>query len=74
MSTKHIRTVSDLVRFGAGLKIECGDCGASRTLGGYDVAKVGGCGRLDDFERRCKCSRCGRKNAKLMILPPLPPR
>jgi len=25
MSTKHIRTIADLVRFGAGLRIECGD-------------------------------------------------
>ena len=31
MSTKHIRTIADLVRFGAGLKIECGSCGSART-------------------------------------------
>jgi hypothetical protein len=74
MSTKHIRTVADLVRFGAGLKIDCGDCFASRTFGGYEIAKLGGVGTLGDLQRRFKCSRCGRKNARVMILPPLPPR
>lgn len=32
MSTKHIRTAADLVRFGASLKIDCVNCGASRTM------------------------------------------
>lgn len=39
MSTKHVRTAADLVRFDAGLWIECGDCGSARTLDGYEVAK-----------------------------------
>jgi len=25
MSTKHIRSTADLIRFGAGIKIECGN-------------------------------------------------
>ena len=41
MSIKHIHTIADLVWFRAGLKIECGDCGADRTLDGYQPARLG---------------------------------
>lgn len=71
MSTKHIRTTADLVRFGAGLKIECGACGAARTVGGYGAAKLGGVQSLGAFARRLKCARCGAKEARLAILPPV---
>jgi hypothetical protein len=40
MSTKHIDTAADLVRFGASVKIDCGSCGASRTLDGPAMAKT----------------------------------
>jgi hypothetical protein len=36
MSTKHIETAADLVRFGASTKV---DCGAARTLSGTEVVK-----------------------------------
>lgn len=71
MSTKHIRTVADLVRFGAGLKIECGDCGASKTVDGFEAAKLGGAGSLASLRTRLKCGRCGVKAARLAILPPV---
>ena len=72
MSTKHIRTVGDLVRFGAGLRVECGSCGASRTLDGYEAAKAGGgASRLVALAGRLKCARCGAKDARLAILPPV---
>ena len=72
MSTKHIRTVADLMRFGAGLRVECGGCGASRTLDGYQAAKIGGgAGPLSALAMRLKCARCGAKEARLMILPPV---
>ena len=71
MSTKHIRTIGDLVRFGAGLRIECSGCGAARTLDGYEAAKIGGGGsRLSVLAGRLECLRCGAKQARLMILPP----
>jgi hypothetical protein len=38
MSTKHVRTAADLVRFKCGLKIECGSCGYARTMNGFDIA------------------------------------
>ena len=71
MSTKHIRTVADLVRFGAGLRIECGACGAARTVDGYGAAKLGGAQPLSGLARRLKCGRCGMKQARLAILPPV---
>lgn len=71
MSTKHIRTTADLVRFGAGLRIECASCGASRTLDGYEAAKIGGSSLLSTFAGRLKCVRCGVKDARLAILPPI---
>jgi ribosomal protein S27AE len=71
MSTKHIRTIADLVRFGAGLKIECANCGAARTVDGYEAAKMAGPQSLMDLGRRLKCGRCGKKEALLSILPPV---
>lgn len=71
MSTKHIRTVADLVRFGAGLRIDCVECGASRTLDGLEAAKLGGAGTLAALCSRLKCGRCGVKAAKMAILPPV---
>ena len=72
MSTKHIRTVADLVRFGAGLRIDCVECGASKTLDGFEAAKVGGgAGTLAALRSRLKCSRCGEKAARMAILPPV---
>lgn len=72
MSTKHIRTIGDLVRFGAGLRVECGGCGAARTLDGFEAAKIGGgASRLSVLAERLKCARCGTKDARLMILPPV---
>ena len=71
MSTKHVRTVSDLVRFRCSLRIDCGDCGATRTVTGYEAAKIGGVGSLDGLSRRLKCVRCGQKAARLIVLQPL---
>lgn len=71
MSTKHIRTIADLVRFGAGLRVECTSCGAARTLDGYQAAKLGGARSLETLARRLKCSRSGEKDARLAILPPV---
>ncbi len=71
MSTKHIDTAGDLVRFGASVKIDCGSCAASRTLTGAEMVTACGAGRLADCERRLKCSRCGAKEAWLTVLPPV---
>jgi hypothetical protein len=71
MSTKHVRTVADLVRFGCGLKIECGDCGAAKSLDGYQVGGLVGAGTLSAVSKRFKCARCGAKAARLTILPPI---
>ncbi|MEQ7874731.1 hypothetical protein ABDK56_12085 [Sphingomonas sp. ASV193] len=72
MSTKHIRTTADLLRFGAGLTVQCKCCGAARTLDGYEAAKLtGGVAAIADLSRRLKCARCGVKAAKLTISPPV---
>ena len=71
MSTKHIHTGADLVRFGASVRIECGDCGSARTLSGVELVQACGAGRLDAARARLKCGRCGTKHASLFILPPL---
>lgn len=42
MSTKHVRSAADLARFKCGLKVECGNCGNSRTMDGIEVAKAYG--------------------------------
>ena len=71
MSTKHVRTVSDLVRFRCSLRIECGDCGSAKTLDGPGAARIGGAGSLDNLAKRLRCARCGQKAAKLIILQPV---
>ncbi len=71
MSTKHVRCAADLARFRCALKIECGGCGNSRTLDGFDVAKAYGTGSFARIRQRMKCSRCGVKEARLVILPPV---
>lgn len=74
MSTKHVRTAADVVRFGAGLRIECGSCGNSRTLDGFEVAKTCGTAEFRKFIPRLKCTRCGEKEARLTVLSPSPGR
>lgn len=73
MSTKHIRTAADLVRFGAGLRIECGSCGNARTVDGFELAKSLGTGDLKLMIGRLKCARCGVKEARLTLLSPPSP-
>lgn len=74
MSTKHVRNAADLVRFGAGLKIDCGSCGAARTLDGMEAFKIGGRRPLSALAARLKCNRCGLKQARLTVLSPPPQR
>ncbi len=74
MSTKHIRTAADLVRFKASLKVECGRCGNSLTLSGFEVATVSAMGELTALRSRMKCSLCSAREAKLSIITPPPPR
>lgn len=74
MSTKHVRSAADLVRFNCGLKIECGGCGNARTLGGFEVAKTYGTKTFPQIRARMKCSRCEAKDARLTVLSPPAPR
>jgi hypothetical protein len=71
MSTKHVRTAADVVRFGCSVKIECGDCGAARTLSGVELVRACGAGSLEAARRRLKCGRCGRKAARVVVLGPV---
>jgi len=73
MSTKHVRTAADLIRFGAGLRIECRGCGNARTVDGFELAKTLGTGELRQMTKRLKCSRCGVKEAKMTLLSPAAP-
>jgi hypothetical protein len=52
MSTKHIRSAADLVRFKSALKVECGRCGNSRTMTGLDVVKQFGTAERSTILRR----------------------
>ena len=74
MSTKHIRTAADLVRFKTALRIECGACSNCQTMDGFEVAKAFGPKSLAGIEARLKCSRCGAREAGVAILSPPPPR
>jgi len=71
MSFKRVATVADLVRFRASLRIECGDCAAAHTLSAVEVVRRCGTGSLDRIRKRLICARCGRKAARLVVLPPV---
>ena len=74
MSTKHIRTAADLVRFKTALKVECGRCGNSRTMSGFDVVRQFGTADLSTLPKRLKCALCGAREATLATLSPPAPR
>ena len=74
MSTKHVRTAADLVRFKTALKVACGRCGYARTLDGFEVVKLCGTQELRRLKDRFVCSRCGAREADLTALSPPPPR
>jgi hypothetical protein len=71
MSTKHVRTTGDLVRFGCGLKVDCCHCGSSRTFDAAEAITDAGFVGLRALARRFRCMRCGLKQAKLTVLPPV---
>ena len=71
---KIVRTAADLVRFKTALRIECTSCGNSRTMNGFDVAKLCGTQDLRRLRHRFKCSRCGAREASLTVLSPPPSR
>jgi len=59
MSTKHVRTTADLVRFGAAVRVDCCNCGASRTLDGLELGRIVGAVPIKGLAKRLRCSRCG---------------
>jgi rubredoxin len=59
------------MRFGCSLKVECDYCFAARTLNGTEVCMINGNCQFAQLERRLKCKRCGRKEAKLTVLDPV---
>ena len=69
MSTKHVRTTGDLVRFGLKLTIECGACGSTNIVTGVELARLGSRTSLAGLQRRLKCSQCDAHAAKLRYLP-----
>jgi hypothetical protein len=71
MSTKHVRTTGDLIRFGCALKVECCHCGSSRTFSASAAVKGLGSRELRGSARRFRCLRCGFKQARLTVLPPV---
>ena len=71
MSTKHVRTGGDLLRFGCVVKVDCGHCGSSRTFAARDWVMVAGGKSLEAARRQLKCGRCGKKAARLVVLGPV---
>jgi hypothetical protein len=71
MSTKHVRTTADLIRFGCALKVECTHCQSTRTLSANAAAKGLGLVDLKGVSRRFRCLRCGMKAARIVVLPPV---
>ena len=64
MSTKHIRTTADLVRFRASVTITCASCGAARTMSGPKLVKACGTEPLPALPARL---RCGGRDARVAV-------
>jgi hypothetical protein len=71
MSTKHVRTTGDLVRFGCALRVECTHCHSARTFSGAAAVASLRLVELRNVAKRFRCVRCGMKAAKVMVLPPV---
>ena len=69
MSTKHVRTGGDVLRFGCTVRVECGYCRSVREFKAFDWVMVAGGGSLDAARRRLKCGKCGRKAARVAAMP-----
>jgi hypothetical protein len=74
MSTKHVRTAFDLVRFKLGLSVKCRSCGHLLTLAGHEVAREVGQMSLRELQPRLKCSVCSAKDVEMKLLHPTAPR
>ncbi len=70
MSTKHINTAADLVRFGASARIECSSCGSFKTVDGVSMVALCGAGSLTATVSRLSATSAG-EGARLIILPPI---
>jgi hypothetical protein len=71
MSTKHVRTTGDLIRFGCALRVDCTHCYSTRTLSSNAAVKGLGLVDLRGLSRRFRCIRCGMKAARVAVLPPV---
>ena len=71
MSTKHVRTTGDLVRFNCALKVECTFCHSAHTLTALAAVDRLGVVNMRGLSARFRCSRCGMKQAKVSVLPPV---
>ena len=68
MSTKHVHTTSELLRFGLKLTIECGHCGSTNILAGTELAKFPARTGLKSLQSRLRCNQCEQKAAILRWL------
>ena len=69
MSTKHVRTSGDVLRFGCTVTVACGWCRSAREFAPFDWVMVAGGGNLEAARRRLKCSHCGAKAARIAARP-----
>jgi hypothetical protein len=68
MSTKHVRTGGDVLRFGSSVKVDCGHCGSSRTFAAMDWVMVAGGGSLEAARRRLKWGQCRRNASRVSAM------
>jgi hypothetical protein len=71
VSTEHVRTTGDLLRFGAAFKVTCRDCGSAKTFSAKAAVMAFGNVPVWHTEERLKCSRCRKRSAKVEVLSPV---
>jgi hypothetical protein len=71
VSTKHVRTTGDLMRFRCSRKVECTFCGNARVSDAAAAYMALGNWPLEGVSRRFRCERCGYKQARTRVLDPV---
>ena len=69
MGSKRLDKVSDYVRHGFALAVECRDCGQTAKLDAQaisaDAVKRNLSRDMAAIERRLRCGKCGKRNVRI---------
>jgi DNA-directed RNA polymerase subunit RPC12/RpoP len=69
MGHRSFRSMFDFSRFSADAVIRCNGCGHDRKVKAAQLAQAFGPVPIAEAERRCKCTECGGRGARIVPVP-----